>query len=511
MRRLRWASGIAAVAAVAMAAAGCGVSGAANNTSQGGGHIVYDEQIPPKANWATETDDAHALVRAGCLETLVKYGYDGTLEPMLATKWTQVDPTDWQFTLRDGVKFQNGDPMDADAVVGAIEHVLKAQVPARALNPKVISGVTAVDKSTVKVTTPAPDPMTPLRFASPNSGILAPEAYSGSQVDIKGTCTGPFTVTKEVPGQSLSLNANKSYWGGKVNIGSAEVRFIADGATRTTQLQTGEAQISRGIPAASLATVKGDNSVHTDTIALPRTTVLLLNNARPPFDNPLVRQAIQQALDTKAIIEGVYEGGGQPAVGPFAPDSLWAPKDAQAVGGNEDQARALLAQAGVDPKSISITVMAYTDRPEFPDLAAVIQDQLGKLGIKVKIKTGEYSGMEPDLLSGKFDAALLSRGFLVDVADPGGYFNSDWTCGGVYNIAHYCDKQTDQMIKDALATQDQDARNQKYAEIAARLQSQAASVFLVHEQETWGLRTDVKGFKPHPLDYYVLTAGLSLG
>lgn len=507
MRRLRWASGIAAVA---MVAAGCGVSGGTNNTSQGG-PFVYDEQLAPRANWATETDDAHALTRAGCLETLVKYGYDGDLEPMLATKWTQVDPTDWQFTLRDGVKFQNGSPMDADAVVGAIEHVLKATTPAKALNPKVISSVTAVDKSTVKVTTPAPDALVPLRFASPNSGILAPQAYSGSQIDIKGTCTGPFTVTKEVPGQSLSLTANKSYWDGKPKIGSAEVRFIPDGATRTTQIQTGEAQIARGIPAASLASVKGDSNVHTTTIALPRTTVMLVNNAKPPFNNPLVRQAIQQALDPKAIIDGVYEGSGQPAVGPFAPDAPWAPSDAQAIGGDQDQARSLFQQAGVDPKSLTIQLIAYTDRPEFPDLAAVIQAQLGKLGVKVKIKTGEYAGVEPDLLSGNFDAALLSRGYLVDVADPAGYFNSDWTCGGVYNIAHYCDKQTDQMIKDAAATQDQDSRNQKYADIATRLQSQAASVFLVHEEETWGLQTNVKGFKPHPLDYYVLTADLSVG
>ena len=507
MRRLRWASGIAAVALVA---AGCGASGGTNDAGSAG-PFVYDEQIPPKANWATETDDAHALVRAGCLETLVKYGYDGTLEPMLATKWTQVDKTDWEFTLRDGVKFQNGSPMDADAVVGAIDHLLKAKTPARALNPDVISGVTAVDKSTVRVTTPAADPFVPLRFASPNSGILAPQAYSGAQIDIKGTCTGPFTVTKEVPAQSLSLKANKSYWGGKVKIPSAEVRFVADGATRTTQIQTGEAQIVRGIPAASLETVKGDDNVQNTTLALPRTTAMLLNNARPPFNNPLVRQAIQQALDPKAIIDGVYEGSGQPAVGPFSPDTPWAPADAQPLGNNQDQARSLFEQAGVDPKSLTITLFAYTDRPEFADLAAVIQDQLKQLGIKVKIKSGEYAALEPDLLAGNFDAALFSRGYLVDVADPGGYFVSDWTCKGSYNIAHYCDKQTDQMITDAVATEDQDTRNQKYADIAARLQSQAASVFLVHEEATWGTRASVKGFKAHPLDYYVLTADLSNG
>jgi peptide/nickel transport system substrate-binding protein len=507
MRRLRWAIGIGAVA---MVAAGCGAGTGTEESPEGGGSVVYDEQIPPKANWAPETDDAHALVRAGCLETLVKYGYDGDAEPMLATKWTQVDKTNWQFTLRDGVKFQNGDPMDADAVVGAIDHVLKAQTPARALNPKVISAVKAVDKSTVQVTTPAPDPVLPLRFASPNSGILAPEAYSGDQVNIKGTCTGPFTVTKEVPAQSLSLKANKSYWGGKPKIASAEVRFVIDGATRTTQIQTGEAQIVRGIPAASLATVKGDDQVKTETVALPRTTVMLLNNSRPPFDNPLVRQAIQQAVDTKAIIDGVYEGTGQQAVGPFSPDTPWAAADAQAVGGDMAQAQSLLQQAGVDPKSLSITLLAYTDRPEFADLATVIQDQLKQLGIKVKIKAGEYAGMEPDLLSGNFDAALFSRGYLVDVADPGSYFVSDWTCDGSYNIAHYCDKQTDQMVSDAVATEDQDSRNQKFAEIGARLQSQAASDFLVHEEATWGLRSNVSGFKPHPLDYYVLTADLSV-
>lgn len=507
MRRLRWASGIAAVALVT---AGCGASGGANDAGSGG-PFVYDEQIAPAAAWAPETDDAHALMRAGCLETLVKYGYDDRLEPMLATAWNQVDETTWQFTLRDGVTFQNGSPMDATAVAGALNHVLEAKTPARAFNPKVISGVTAVDKSTVRISTPAPDPLVPLRLASPNAGILAPQAYTGSQIDIKGTCTGPFTVTNEVARRSLMLKANKTYWGGQVKIGSAEVRFIDDGATRGTQLQTGEAQIVRSVPAASLSTVKGDDNVRTTTLALPRTTALLLNNARPPFDNPLVRQAIQRAVDSKAIIDSVYEGTGEPSVGPFAAGSPWAPADAQAVGNDLDQARALLEQAGVDPKTLSIQLIAYNDRPEFADLAAVIQEQLRELGIKVKIRAGEYAALEPDLLSGNFDAALFSRGHLVDVADPAGYLRSDWTCDGGFNIAHYCDKQTDQMIEKAVATPDQNARNAQYAQIAERLQSHAASVFLLDEAAVWGTRANVEGFKPHPLDYYVLTANLGLG
>ena len=135
---------------------------------------------------------------------------------MLATEWAQVEPTTWEFTLQEGVTFQDGTPMDAEAVAGALTHVLDVETPARAFNPDVVSGVEAADASTVQVTTPEPDVLVPLRVASPNAGILAPKAYEGKQIDIMGTCTGPFTVTEEVPRESLTLEANEEYWGGEV-------------------------------------------------------------------------------------------------------------------------------------------------------------------------------------------------------------------------------------------------------------------------------------------------------
>jgi len=508
MTRLRWGCGIAAIA---LLAAGCGMNDAGAGSGGGsgeGGHIIYDEQIPPAAAWAPETDDAHALSRAGCLETLVKVGYETELEPMLATEWTQVDPTTWEFKLRDDVKFQNGTPMDADAVAGALTHLLEVTTPSRPFNADVIASVTATDASTVEIKTPAADPLVPLRVASPNTGILAPEAYQGKKIDIMGTCTGPFTVTDEAPRQSLTLEANDDYWGGDVTLDSAEVRFIVDGATRATQLHAGEAQIARGIPAANVVTLEGESSLAVEEFQIARSTVLLLNNSRPPFDDPLVRQAIQYAVDTQALVDSVYEGIGEPAVGPFAPESEWAPEDGEAIGQDLDEARSLLDQAGVDPGSLSIVLFAYSDRPEFADVAAVLQDQLGELGVDVEIKPGEYASLEPDLLEGNYDAALLSRGYLVDVADPAGYLLSDWTCDGGYNIARYCDPATDEAIKAAATIEDVEGRNEAYREIAATLQEDAASVWLLHEGAVWGTGADIEGFQPHPLDYYVLTAGL---
>lgn len=515
MGRLRWAAGLSAMALVT---AGCGMGSGSDNEGGGtggsgasGGHLVYAEQFPPASAWAVETNDAHSLTRAGCLETLVKYNVDGELEPMLATEWNQVEDKAWDFTLRDGVTFQDGTPMDADAVVGALTHVLEVPTPARAFNSDVISGVEAVDDATVRITTPKPDALVPLRVANANAGILAPKAYEGKQIDIVGTCTGPFTVTEEVPQQSLSMEANEDYWGGDVSLDSAEVRFIVDGAARATQLQSGEVNIAKSLPVANLATLEGDDNIVIDQLDLTRTTVMLLNNSRPPFDDPLVRQAIQKAVDTQAIVDGVYEGASTPAVGPFSANTDWAPEGAEPITQDLDEARALLDQAGVAPEDLKIELMAYNDRPEFGDVAAVIQSELGELGIDVKIRSGEYPALEPDMISGDFDASLLSRGYLVDVADPGGYLASDWVCDGGYNLAHYCDPETDQQIKDAVAIEDTAERNAAYQEIAAKLQEEAASVFLFHEKAVWGLQKDVQGFEPHPLDQYVLTADLALG
>ncbi len=509
MTRARRAVGLAVLA---LAGSACGIGGDGGQTggSEGNRHLVYAEFYGPASAWAPESQDAIVLSRAGCLETLLRYE-DGTLVENLATSWEQVKPRVWEFRLREGVQFQNGTPMDGDAVAGALTHLLGVKTPARAFNPDVVSGVKAVDESTLEITTPAPDVLLPLRLASPNTGIMAPQAYEGERTDIKETCTGPFTVVEEVQRESLDLERNDDYWGGKPGFATAEVRFIADAAARVTQVQTGEAQIGSVIPAVSLETLEGDADVDLVELQEPRTTAMLLNNSRPPFDDPLVRRALQHAVDLDAIASTIYEGGAVPAVGPFSPDDPWTPEGAAQTAFDQEEAKRLLDEAGVDPRSLDLELIAYNDRPEFADLAAVIQDQLRQLGIKVRIRSAEYAAVEPAFLSGDFDAALFSRSYLQDIADPLSYLSSDWTCKGSFNIAHYCDPQIDALIKEASQIQDADARNGLYAEIAQKLQGESASVFLVHQSLVTAVRSEVQGFEPDPLNMRVLTADLAPG
>ena len=255
-------------AAAALTLTGCGFSGtqtqstqpsAAADTSQ---RIVVDNFRAPVANWAVESDAAYILSLSGCLETLTTYNQaEGKVLPSLATEWKQSSPLDWDFSIRQGVKFQDGTDLTAESVVSALNHVLDAKVPARAFNRTMISSVTAVDGQTVRVSTPAENPLVPYRLASVNTGILAPAAYKAEGLDPFGHCTGPFTPVSEKAKQSLTLDRNENYWGGNVQLAGAEVRFITNGPTRAAQVQTGEADISLSIPVASLAALKADKGV----------------------------------------------------------------------------------------------------------------------------------------------------------------------------------------------------------------------------------------------------------
>jgi peptide/nickel transport system substrate-binding protein len=505
MKTLHLTCGLLATALILSA---CGMSGGSSADGPSSQNIVVDEPFGPASGWALETDDAFVLSKTGCLETLVQYPPDGVLKPMLAESWKQTAPTEWDVTLRQGVRFQNGTPMDAQAVAGALDHVLKSKTPARAFSPKVVATVTATDPSTVRVTTVKPDVLLPYRLASPNTGILAPQAYSGAKITPIGTCTGPFAITQEIPQQAVKLKRNDSYWGSHAKLASAEVRFIPDGATRATQVRSGEAQIAKNVPVANLQSLKGDPSIKIATQQLPRTTSLMLNNRKAPFDNEIVRQAIQAAIDPKTINDAVYQGGAQPAVGPFAPSEPWTPKNASPVAADPQKARALLAQAGVNPASIKVNLLAYTEKPEFSNLSAVIQEQLKAVGVAVSIQTGDYASMEPKLLAGDFDMALLSRNHLGDVADPLGFLTSDYTCGGSYNLSHFCDPGLDTVIQQATSTQDATARYALYGQAATALQSRAVDIFLVHETQT-DAAARAQNYVISP--YYTLTADLSLG
>lgn len=488
---------------------GCGFSGGDGGSEQAadtGQRIVVDNFRAPVADWALESDAAYILSLSGCLETLTRYDEtQGEIVPALATEWDQVSPTEWDFTLRDGVQFQDGTQLTAEAVVTSLQDVLDAEVPARAFSPAVVSGVEAVDERTVRVTTPEESPLVPYRLASVNTGVLAPAAFEGGTVDPFGHCTGPFTPVSEQPKQSLTLDRNEDYWGGPVQLAGAEVRFITDGATRATQVQTGEADVSLSIPVANLSALEADPGVEVLKAESPRTATLYMNNGRAPFDDVDFRRAVRSALDLDALAGSVYEGAALPSTGPFASSEPWAGEEAETPQQDVAAAKELLDAAGYTAER-PLEIIAIVERAEFADVATVIQENLESVGVPVTITTKEYAAVEPDLLSGDYDMVLSQRNRLIDIADPIGFLTADYTCEGSYNLSHFCDEDYDALIARAAGTADAEQRYELYAQAGKILEDQAVNVWLVNEQAIDAVRTDLQNYVQDPLSRYVLRA-----
>ena len=492
--------------------AAAGTFAATIGDAAAGGHkkIVATDAFSPQAGWALETDDAFILSRAGCLEALTRREADGSLKPALAESWTRHSPTEWDFKLRSGVTFQDGTPLTAKIVSDALNALLTATAPPRPFSPKRIASVAVVDDTTVRIATPSPSVLVPMRVAAPNTGILSPAAFKGSAVDPVGHCTGPFEIVEHVPQQALKLKRNAAYWGGDVALEVGELRFIPEGAGRATQLKTGEAQISTDLPISEVLALKSASGIEIETIEQTRTTGLYLNNKKAPLDNVKVRRAIQSAVDASAIAAAIYEGAARPAVGPFGPGDPWAPDDASVVPFDKAKAVQLLKEAGVAPGTLNLTLFAYVERTELPDLAAVIQAQLGDIGIGVELKVANYGALEADLLAGNFDMLVLSRGYLSDVADPIGFLTADYSCDGGYNLSQFCDPAIDAKIDAAAAKESSAERYALYKDIARELQSRAVTVFVIHQQRSDGSTDNVRNYRMHPDGHYLFTPDLNV-
>lgn len=473
--------------------------------------IAYGTEMWPTRGFTIDTDDALALAGYGVLESLVKVDFDGQMVPGLAESWSQTNDTTWVFKLRNGITFSNGEPFNAAAVVNSLNYIKNSPTPPRGITAKTFTSIEATDDMTVTITTAALDALLPNRLTTPNTGILAPSAYTAASgpVNFMNTGTGPFIMTKVVPDQSITLVKNPTYWGGKVNLDEITVLQIPDPQVRAGMLQTGEIDIDIHVPVAQMPVLEADSSVSILKMQTARTTTLSLNMSRPPFNDLLVRQAVAYAIDKQAIVDATLEGVASPAVGPISPAEAYINSDLAGYPFNVDKAKELLAQAGITAGQLNISIWTYPDRANLPLTAIAIQGMLAKIGINAEIRIGPYDPLLKDVLAGNYDMFIMSRNHVLDNYDPSGFFTSDYSCTGSMNREHFCDPAFDAALAQASTLTDVNARYTIYKQLQKTLvDDQAVGVFLNYTEIVDGVSSKVLNFKVHPLERYILTADL---
>ncbi|MFE3824420.1 ABC transporter substrate-binding protein [Streptomyces sp. NPDC059092] len=514
--RRRPAAGLLLAPLLAPLLTGCfaadgGSSGAPGSGSgaSDGARLRIALAFPPSENLSPYGADATLLSRLGVTEGLTRLDGNGAPAPALAESWRRENGRSWLFTLRDAT-FQDGAPVTADAVAAALTHATDATPVPTALAGVKLTAQASGDR-TVRVTTATADPVLPLRLAGPSLAVLSPKAYGKPSEgagrkgaaktgtpDPVGHATGPFTLTKVNGSASATLDRFDDYWGGRAQASGIDAKFIADGTARANALRTGEEDIAEAVPVSQAASLPKGVAREVPTA---RTTSLFLNTRSGVFADPEIRAAARRAIDTSVLAKNVYEGYADPGKGVFGPALNWAEGLRQQPVGRAEPATA--AQV----KGATVTLATYDNRPELPEVAQVLQQQLEKAGFTVELTVRESSRIESDALAGKFDAFVGARNTMLDTGDPVSVLASDYTCDGTYNLALLCDKAVDRAVAAADTVADPEQRRRAVMAAEARILGTDAVVPLVHQRNVLGVATAVRGALLDPYERALVAPG----
>ncbi|GAB2961256.1 ABC transporter substrate-binding protein [Saccharothrix stipae] len=486
--------GVVAALALVPLLAGCFVSGSGDPAAGtgSGGRVRVALAVPPAQALSPYSNDATVLSKLSVAEGLTALGADGAAAPALAKSWTRTDGTTWVFELRRA-KFHDGTEVTAESVVNALDHAGAAKA-----KPRVLSDVTltakAVDADTVTIATKVPDPVLPLRLASPALGIFAAKAYAqDGTVSPIGTGTGPFRITDLTGKTKAALDRFDDYWGGKAQAPGIDVTWIADGAARANGLRAGEVDIAEWIPTAQAKLLDAGTRHEVPSV---RTDSLVLNTADGVFADASLRAAAREAVDGAALVDSVFGGYADVARGLFGPAIPWAADQRVEVTGRA--AAATADQVRSKTQGTPLRLATYTNRAELPEIATVLQQQLEQAGFAVRQDVREYTQMEADLLAGRYDALVFSRVTLLDTGDAVAYLASDFAGSGVYNIARVKDAAVDRAISSAAEEGDTALRQRKIMSAEAEVLRTDALVPLVHEKVVQGVGANVEGVRLDP-------------
>jgi peptide/nickel transport system substrate-binding protein len=377
--------------------------------------------LDPTSNAAQAIDE---VVDYNVLQHLVQLAPNGTIVPVLATGYTvSADRKTYTFTIRQGVKFSNGDPLTPADVVFSINRVNAkgSKYPYATIFDVASAKVVGTDQVAVTLQSPSWSFLFDLATYS-NGVILDPATVSTLATDPIGT--GPYTISGNVANYSTTLKVNPSYWGPEPGVAGVEFRYFTDTNAEEDAFESGQIQVT-GLPTpADLPTFTADPSKYGVLSGLSNGKVqLTINNTAGPFKSVLVRQAVNDAID-KSTVNQVAAGGQGVVIGTDSvPSDPYYLNLANLYPYDPAKAKQLLAQAGYpNGFSTTLTLPPYY----YATLAApVIQSDLAAVGIKVTIKNVAFPlWLSQVFEGGDFDLTIIDHAEARDVSNYGtaGYY-----------------------------------------------------------------------------------------
>jgi peptide/nickel transport system substrate-binding protein len=440
------------------------------------------ENLDPTMNLSS----IRATVGASMFDSLVGRDAAGKIVPELAESWRLVDDTTWQFRLRRGVVFHNGEPFNAEAVRFTIQRVLDPdqKSPNRA-NLGEVGRVDVVDDLTVNVVTrQAYVPLLNRLIDFP----IVPPRYTADRgnagLALKPVGTGPFRFVSLVKDDHLIVEAFDRHWRGAPKIAKIVFKPVPEPFTRSAALRNGEVDLITTVPPNLGRELERVPGLRVHRVPSTWQIYLGLNALKPPLSDVRVRQALNYATDVDAIIKNVLDGNGRRLEGPFTPNVFGYDPDVKGYRHDPGRARRLLAEAGyADGVEVALDSPAGRYQGD-KEIAEALGGQWQKAGFRPKVQVAEWGAYFKRYLGKQFqDAYLLGTGSPMQDADE--LFNLVSSKGrGLY----YRNERIDQLFDLGRATLDTTARKRVYADLARAMVQDATWVFLMQQVDIYASR-----------------------
>ena len=481
------------------------------------GQIAEPKSLDPHA--VTAVNDFRILMNV--YDGLVRYK-DGTLEvePALAESWTiSDDGTVYTFDLRDGVSFHDGSALTAEAVKFNFDRMLDENHPFYDTGPfplsfffSAIDSVTAEDADTVTFTLKEPYAPFLSNLAYPTGLIVSPEAVKefGKDFGRHPSGTGPFRFAEWESNAKVVVVRNEDYWGGAPALEAVVFRPITDANTRVAEMLAGGIDLMVEVPPDSVATFTDDASYQVHEQAGPHVWFLILNAKEGPLADKKMRQAVNYAIDKKALVENVLQGTAEVAAGPTPPAFAWAyNEELDPYPYDPAKAKSLIEEAGHAGAELTFYVTEGGSGMLDPvPMGAAIQADLAEVGLEVNIETYEWNtflGKVNPGLEGKADMAEMA--WMTNDPDTLPYLalrSEAFPDKGGFNSGYYSNPEVDKLLEAARRSTDQEERAELYKQMQAIVHDDAPWAFIANWKQNAVASSAVDAFSLQPSFFLIL-------
>ena len=444
------------------------------------------------------------IVFAALCDKLVDIRPELEIVPQLATEWQWTDGNKGLIMkLRPGVKFQDGEPFDANAVKFNMERHLTMPGSNRKAEISAVTGVEVIDDQTVKLVLSTPYAPLLAQLSDRAGMMVSPKAAQAAEENFgsRPVCAGPFKFVERVAQDRIVVERFADYWDkDKLKLDRIVYLPIPDSTVRLVNLQSGGLDMIERVAAADLDSVRNDPRLKLSAITglgYNSVTINLANGERsktPLGQDVRVREALELSIDREAVNQVVFNGEFEPGNQWVPPGNSFYVKELPIPARDLAKARALLTVAGVPNP---VVAMMVPNTPEVLLAAQVIQAMAKESGFEIRIQATEFATSLQASEKGDFEAYLIGWS---GRSDPDGNIYNFVACKAppALNAGRYCNKDVDLELDAARETEARAKRLAHYRKVAEQVLHDRPRIYLYHPKFLYAASTKLSGFTPLP-------------